>query len=77
MNPVLFALQPYLAGWALVLEFIFTLAMALWNMQGQWSGDTPWSAFSAMALMLALPVAIVYLMFQKQIVSGLTIGGVK
>ena len=29
MNPVLFALDPYAAGWALVLEFIFTLAMAL------------------------------------------------
>src|SRR5262245_52715194 len=29
LNPVLFALDPYLAGWALVLEFIFTLAMAL------------------------------------------------
>ncbi len=29
LNPVLFAASPYLAGWALVLEFIFTLAMAL------------------------------------------------
>jgi NhaB family Na+:H+ antiporter len=29
LNPVLFAVSPYLAGWALVLEFIFTLAMAL------------------------------------------------
>ena len=29
INPVLFALDPYVAGWALVLEFIFTLAMAL------------------------------------------------
>jgi NhaB family Na+:H+ antiporter len=28
-NPMLFAVSPYLAGWALVLEFIFTLAMAL------------------------------------------------
>jgi NhaB family Na+:H+ antiporter len=28
-NPLLFAVSPYLAGWALVLEFIFTLAMAL------------------------------------------------
>jgi Na+:H+ antiporter, NhaB family len=28
-NPVLFALDGYLAGWALVLEFIFTLALAL------------------------------------------------
>ncbi len=29
VNPLLFALDPYVAGWALVLEFIFTLAMAL------------------------------------------------
>lgn len=29
INPVLFHINPYLAGWALVLEFIFTLAMAL------------------------------------------------
>jgi len=73
------------AGWT---EFItswifltdpsdFTLAMSLWNMTGQFSGDTPWSAFSAMALMVAAPVAIVYLLLQKYIVGGLTIGGVK
>jgi NhaB family Na+:H+ antiporter len=29
LNPILFAIDPYAAGWALVLEFIFTLAMAL------------------------------------------------
>jgi NhaB family Na+:H+ antiporter len=29
LNPILFILNPYIAGWALVLEFIFTLAMAL------------------------------------------------
>ncbi len=29
INPVLFSINPYLAGWALVLQFIFTLAMAL------------------------------------------------
>ncbi|HUW14060.1 MAG TPA: ABC transporter permease subunit [Anaerolineae bacterium] len=73
------------AGWT---EFItswmfltdpkdFTLAMSLWNMTGQYSGDTPWSAFSAMALMVALPVAIVYLLLQKYIVGGLTVGSVK
>ncbi|PAJ73034.1 Na(+)/H(+) antiporter NhaB [Pseudoalteromonas sp. NBT06-2] len=28
-NPILFMLSPYIAGWVLVLEFIFTLAMAL------------------------------------------------
>ena len=55
----------------------FTLAMSLWNMTGQWSGDTPWSAFAAMALMVSAPVAIVYLLLQKYIVSGLTVGAVK
>ncbi|MEP1384491.1 MAG: sodium/proton antiporter NhaB [Paraglaciecola sp.] len=29
LNPILFIINPYVAGWALVLEFIFTLAMAL------------------------------------------------
>jgi NhaB family Na+:H+ antiporter len=29
LNPVLFAITPFIAGWVLVLEFIFTLAMAL------------------------------------------------
>ncbi|RPI32439.1 MAG: ABC transporter permease subunit [Chloroflexota bacterium] len=73
------------AGWtefALSWQFLtdpkdFTLAMSLWNMTGQFSGDTPWSAFAAMALMVAAPVAMVYLLLQKYIVSGLTIGSVK
>jgi len=29
LNPFLFAFNPFLAGWVLILEFIFTLAMAL------------------------------------------------
>lgn len=29
INPLLFMIDPYIAGWALVIEFIFTLAMAL------------------------------------------------
>lgn len=29
VNPFLFTMNPYIAGWALVLQFIFTLAMAL------------------------------------------------
>lgn len=73
------------AGWtefALSWMFLtkpkdFTLAMSLFNMVGAFSGDTPWSAFAAMALMVAAPVAIVYLLLQKYIVGGLTIGSVK
>ncbi|WLQ15573.1 sodium/proton antiporter NhaB [Hahella aquimaris] len=29
INPVIFLISPYIAGWVLILEFIFTLAMAL------------------------------------------------
>ncbi len=29
INPVLFVINPFIAGWALIIEFIFTLALAL------------------------------------------------
>ncbi len=29
INPIMFAINPFVAGWILILEFIFTLAMAL------------------------------------------------
>ena len=75
----------FLAGWtefALSWQFLtnpedFTLAMALWNMTGQYAGSVPWSHFAAMSILISLPVAIIYLSLQKYIVSGLTIGGVK
>lgn len=75
----------FLTGWtefAISWQFLtnpktFTLAMSLWNMTGQFSGDTPWSAFAAMSLMVSLPVAIIYLIFQRQLVSGLALGAVK
>lgn len=75
----------FLTGWtefALSWQFLtdpkdFTLAMSLWNLTGPWSGDTPWSVFAAMSLVVALPVALVYLMLQRYIVSGLTVGSVK
>jgi arabinogalactan oligomer/maltooligosaccharide transport system permease protein len=75
----------FLSGWtefALSWQFLtqpkdFTLSMSLWNMTGQYAGQVPWSNFAAMALLVAAPVAIVYLALQKYIVGGLTIGSVK
>ena len=55
----------------------FTLTMALYNMVGQYAGSVPWSQFAAMAIIIALPVSLVYLYLQKYILGGLTIGGVK
>jgi arabinogalactan oligomer/maltooligosaccharide transport system permease protein len=55
----------------------FTLAMALAGMTGQFARTTPWSQFAAFAILVALPVSIVYLSLQRYIVSGLTAGGIK
>ena len=55
----------------------FTLMMALYNMIGQYSDSTPWSRFAAMAIIIALPVTVVYLFVQRYFVGGLAVGGVK
>jgi arabinogalactan oligomer / maltooligosaccharide transport system permease protein len=75
----------FLGGWT---EFYFTstfltkptdytLAVALNSMVGRYATETPWSDFAAFAIMVAAPVSLVYLVFQRYIVSGLAIGGVK
>jgi arabinogalactan oligomer/maltooligosaccharide transport system permease protein len=75
----------FLSGWtefSISWQFLtdpqnFTLAMTLYNMTGQYASSTPWSHFSAMSVIIALPVSLVYLALQKYMTGGLTIGGVK
>jgi arabinogalactan oligomer/maltooligosaccharide transport system permease protein len=80
------ALFGFIAGWTeFLLAQVFvvgdptqwTLAIALNALVGQYAGSTPWSTFAAFAVLFALPVMIVYLLLQRWIVSGLTVGGVK
>jgi arabinogalactan oligomer/maltooligosaccharide transport system permease protein len=75
----------FMGGWTeffLSWQFLtkpqdFTLAMALWNMTGQYAGSVPWSRFAAFSIIISLPVSVVYLLLQRWIVGGLTLGGVK
>ena len=75
----------FIAGWTefyfswqfLDHEGNFTLAMALNGMVGQYAGSTPWSSFAAFSILFAPPVSVVYLFFQRYIIGGLTLGGVK
>jgi len=55
----------------------YTLAMTLYNMTGQYANAIPWNRFAAMAIIVALPVAVMYIALQKYITGGLTSGAVK
>ncbi len=55
----------------------YTLSMTMYNMVGQYANAIPWNRFAAMAMIVALPVAVIYIALQKYIVGGLVAGGVK
>lgn len=55
----------------------FTLAMGLNSMVGQYSSNTPWSDFAAMAIVITLPIVVLFFLLQRWIVSGLAVGAVK
>lgn len=79
------ALFGFMTGWTefvLSWQFItrpqwFTLAMALYGMQGQYASNTPWSQFAAMSIIVSIPIVFVFFALQRYLVSGLTVGGVK
>ena len=56
-------------------EKSYTLPVGLRMMVGQFSSD--WSHFAAGAILVSLPVVILFFALQKQLVGGLTAGGVK
>jgi arabinogalactan oligomer/maltooligosaccharide transport system permease protein len=75
----------FLGGWTeylTVAMFIsevgdWTLSLALNSMVGQFARTTNWSQFAAFAILFALPVSVVFFIFQRYLVGGLAVGGVK
>jgi len=55
----------------------FTLAMGLNSMVGEYSSSTPWSDFAAMAILITLPIVVLFFLLQRWIVGGLAVGAVK
>ncbi len=53
----------------------YTLQLALSNFVGQY--DVDWSSLLSMTVIAILPMIIVFLVFQKYFIKGLTSGGVK
>jgi len=76
----------FLGGWTEYLTTYFfiggdpnnwTLSIALNSMVGEFARTTKWSEFAAFAILFALPVSIVFFFFQRYLVGGLAVGGVK
>jgi arabinogalactan oligomer/maltooligosaccharide transport system permease protein len=75
----------FLGGWteyltvALFISEVsdWTLSLALNSMVGQFARTTNWSQFAAFAILFALPVSVVFFIFQRYLVGGLAVGGVK
>ena len=56
-------------------ETAYTLPVALQRYVGDYS--TQWGAFAAGAVMVSVPVMGLFFVLQKNLVEGLTAGGVK
>jgi arabinogalactan oligomer/maltooligosaccharide transport system permease protein len=76
----------FLGGWTEYLTTYYfiggnpqnwTLAIALNSMVGEFARTTRWSEFAAFAILFALPVSAVFFFFQRYLVGGLAVGGVK
>jgi arabinogalactan oligomer/maltooligosaccharide transport system permease protein len=76
----------FLGGWTeYIITYMFihgtvsdwTLSIALNSMVGQFARNTPWSEFAAFAILFAVPVSVVFFIFQRYLVGGLAVGGVK
>jgi arabinogalactan oligomer / maltooligosaccharide transport system permease protein len=75
----------FLGGWteyltvALFVSDVsdWTLSLALNSMVGQFARTTNWSQFAAFAILFAAPVSVVFFLFQRYLVGGLAVGGVK
>lgn len=75
----------FLGGWteyltvALFVSDVndWTLSLALNSMVGQFARTTNWSQFAAFSILFAAPVSLVFFVFQRYLVGGLAVGGVK
>jgi len=68
----------YVLAWTFLTDpNRFTLAMGLYSLAGSQYNQTPWSDFAAMAILITIPVVVLFFFLQRWIVSGLAVGSVK
>lgn len=81
-----FAVNTFIAVWNdfmgplmyLQKERTWTIALALYNMfRGEYKGQQYWNMQMASGVMLSLPCMIIFCLFQKQLIEGVTFSGIK
>lgn len=81
-----FAVNTFIAVWNdfmgplmyLQKERSWTIALALYNMfRGEYKGQQFWNMQMASGVMLSLPCMIIFCLFQKQLIEGVTFSGIK
>lgn len=77
------ALLMFITGWnewvmaqtLLSDENTYTVPVGLWGLQNDYR--IPWGYFASAALIVSIPIMILFLLLQRYFRSGLTVGGVK
>jgi arabinogalactan oligomer/maltooligosaccharide transport system permease protein len=64
-----------LANTVLFDERLFTAPVGVFSLQNGYRN--PWGWFAACALIISLPITVLFLYLQRHLVSGLAAGGVK
>lgn len=81
-----FAINTFIAVWNdfmgplmyLQKERTWTIALAVYNMfRGEYKGQQYWNMQMAAGVMLSLPCMILFCLFQKQLIEGVTFSGLK
>lgn len=74
---LIFVWNEYLFATTFMLkEESYTLAGGLYQLQAN-DYSRSWPLFSAAAILVSVPILVIFFCFQKYMVSGLTVGGVK
>jgi len=77
------ALFSFMAGWSefivarvmLSSQKLYTLPLGLQSLSATF--QTEWATYSAGAVMVSIPAVVIFLLLNRYLVSGLTVGGVK
>jgi arabinogalactan oligomer/maltooligosaccharide transport system permease protein len=74
----LMAYSEFAIGWLFVEKAsTVTLSMALYSMVQEMGGPQPWSYLGSLALIMSIPVVIVFLILQNTLLERMMFGGVK